>query len=65
MCLLECMMDYIFLVLFGHVKNDVIYNRIRYLISQKSDNTFVISHSYAKIKINSYDYLPLKSIDFT
>ena len=38
---------------------DVIYNRIRNLISQKSGITYVFSHNYAKIKVDSHDYLPL------
>ena len=46
-------------------KYDVIYNRIRYLISLKSSMTDVFSHYYAKIKVNSYDSLPLeKNVDF-
>ena len=57
-----------YLVLFGAEKYDFIefiYNRIRYLIEIKSGITYVISHDYAKIKIDSYDSLPLeKNIDF-
>ena len=41
-------------------KYDFIYNRIRYLISVKSDITYVISHNYAKFKVNSFDSLPLE-----
>ena len=41
-------------------KHDVIYNRIRYLISQKSGITYVISHNYARIKVDSYDCLTLE-----
>ena len=48
------------LVLFGPENYDVIYNRITYLISHKSDITYVSSHSYVRITINSYDYLPLE-----
>ena len=33
----------------------MIYNWIRYLIAVKSGITYVISHSYAKIKFDSYD----------
>ena len=40
----------------------MIYNRIRYLISLKSGITYVNSHNYAKIKIESYDALPLEKI---
>ena len=39
---------------------DSIYNRIRYLISVKSDITYIIPHNYAKIKVNSYKSLPLE-----
>ena len=57
-----------YLVLFGAEKYDFIdfiYNRIRYLIEVKSGITYVLSHDYAKIKIDSYDSLPLeKNIDF-
>ena len=54
-----------YLVLFGTEKYNAIYNRIRYLISEKSDITFVFSHNYAKIKIGSYDSLPLvKTLTF-
>ena len=49
-----------YLVLFGPEKYDAIYNRIRYFISQESDNRNVISHSYARIKVDSYDSLPLE-----
>ena len=47
-------------VLFGTEKYDAIYNRIRYLISLKGDTTYVDSHDYARIKINSCDSLPLE-----
>ena len=33
-----------YLVLFGHEKQDFIYNRIRYLIGVKTCITYVISH---------------------
>ena len=48
-----------YLVLFRPEKYDAIYNRIRYLISQKTgishktENRKVISHNYEKIKIDS------------
>ena len=54
-----------FLALFKTEKYDVIYNRTRYLISQKRRNTYVISHNYAKIKVDSYNSLPpAKNIGF-
>ena len=49
-----------YLVLFGGEKYDFIYNRIRYLIGVKSRITYAISHCYAKIKVDSYDSLPLE-----
>ena len=49
-----------YLVLFEGEKYDFIYNRIRYLIGVKSGITYVVSYSYAKIKVDSYDYLHLE-----
>ena len=41
-----------YLVLFGSGKDDAIDNRLRYLINQKTKN--------AKIKVDSYNHLPLE-----
>ena len=49
-----------YFVLFKSAKYDFIYNRIRQLISVKSDITYTIFHNYAKIKIGSYNSLPLE-----
>ena len=49
-----------YLVLFGSEKYDFIYNRIRYVISVKSGITCVISHNYAKFKVDSYKCLLLE-----
>ena len=49
-----------YLVLFGAEIFDLIYTRIRYLIGVESGITYVISHSYVKIKVDSYDSLPLE-----
>ena len=49
-----------YLVLFGPEEHNAIYNRIRYLISQESDVTYIFSHKYVRIKIYSYDFLPLE-----
>ena len=49
-----------YLVLFDPEKYDIIYNRIRYLINQKTGITYVISHNYAKVKADSFDSLPLE-----
>ena len=52
------------LVLFGPEKCDAIFDKIRYLIGLKSCITYVDSHNYAKIKIDSDDDLHLKKIDY-
>ena len=57
MDLLEFMMAR-YLVSFGSKKYSAIYNRVRYLTSQKHGIAYFISHNYAKIKVDSYDYLP-------
>ena len=44
-----------YLVSFGPEIYDAINNRNRYLINQKSGITHVFSHSYARIKIDSYN----------
>ena len=49
-----------YLVLFGPEEYDAISNRIRYLSSQISGITYVISYNYARIKIDLYDSLPLE-----
>ena len=49
-----------YLVLFGSEKYDYIYDRIRYLIGVKSGVTDIISFNSAKIKVDSYDSLPLE-----
>ena len=51
-----------YLVLFRPEKYYVIYNRIRYLVSQKRDFTFVCFHNYVRIKIYSCDSLPLEKV---
>ena len=50
----------IHVVLFGPGKHDAIYNRIRYLTSQKRGITYVHSHNCARIKVDSYDSFPLE-----
>ena len=52
-----------YLVLFRGEKYDFIYSRIRYLIEVKSGIKCVISHNYAKIKVDSHD--SLRFIDFS
>ena len=49
-----------YLILFGGEKYDFIYSRIRFFIGVKVGTTYVISDDYTKIKIYSYDALPLE-----
>ena len=51
-----------YLVLTRSKKYDFIYKRIRYLKSAKSGTTDIISHSYAKIKVDSYNSLPFNDL---
>ena len=54
-----------YLVLFRSETYDSIFNRIRHLISIKRSIAYVISHNYAKIKVDSYDSLLLeKTVTF-
>ena len=47
-------------------KYNFIYNKMRYLIGVKSAITYVCYHNYAKIKVDSFDILPLENtIDFS
>ena len=48
------------LELFGTEKYYSIYYRIRYLISVKNGITYIFFHNYAKIKVDSYNFLPLE-----
>ena len=48
------------LELFGAAKHESIYNRIRYIIGVKSGITYVFSHNYVRIKVDSFDSLPLE-----
>ena len=41
--------------LFGPEKYDAIYDRIRYLISQKSCIRYSINHNFARIRIDPYN----------
>ena len=49
-----------YLTLFGTKKYDPIYDRIRYLISLKSNITYIFSHCFGKIKVRSYNSLPIE-----
>ena len=49
-----------YLTLFVSEEYEAIYNRIRYLISQKNGITYIFSHYFAKIKVDSYDSSPIE-----
>ena len=49
-----------YLVLLGPERYDAIYNRIRYLLSLKCGTLYIFSHYFAKIKLDSYDSLPIE-----
>ena len=53
----------IYLLLFGLGKWDIIYNRNRYLISQKWCHICFLT--ITKIKIGSYNSLPLDKTDYS
>ena len=48
------------LVLFVSKKYDFIYNGIKDPVGLKNGITYVFSHNYAKIKVDSYDSLPIE-----
>ena len=53
------------LVLSGREKCDSIYNRIRYLMSVESGITYITSHNYVKVKVDSHDSLPPEKTNFS
>ena len=48
-----------YLILLRGERYDFMYNMIRYLIGVKSSITYVVSHNYTKIQVDSFDSLPL------
>ena len=44
-----------YLIFLGSEKYDAIHDRIKYLISLKSSITYIFSHYFGKIKVDSYD----------
>ena len=51
-----------YLTLFGTKKHDAVYDKTRYLLSKKSGITYIFSHYFAKIKVDSYDSLPIEKM---
>ena len=49
-----------YLTLLDTKKYDVIYNRIRYLISLKISIKYIFSRNFAKIEVDSYDFLTIE-----
>ena len=54
-----------YLVLFDYGWCDQICNRIKYLISEKIGIMDSINHNFARIRINSYSFLPIEQFDFS
>ena len=50
------------LVLFDYSYCDKICDNIKYLISEKRGFTDSINHNFAKIRISSYDSLPIENV---
>ena len=48
--------------IFGRQLYDKIYNRIRYLISEKGGITGSVNHNFSKIRVNPYNSLPIEKI---
>ena len=51
-----------YLVLLGLEKYDAMCDRVAYLISPKSGITYTFSHYFTKIKVDSYNSLPIEKI---
>ena len=51
-----------YLVLFNYRYCDKICDKITYLISEESRTTDSINHNFARIRIDSYDSLPIEKI---
>ena len=49
-----------YLVLFGFELYDAIYNRIRYHIGEKSRIIYSIKYNFARVRIDSYNSLPIE-----
>ena len=53
-----------YLTLLWFENYDAIYKRTGYLTSLKSSITYIFSYYFAEIKVDSYDSLSAKNIDF-
>ena len=51
-----------YLEIFGYWLYDKVYNRTRYLLSKKSGIADSINHNFVKIRIDSYNSLPIEEI---
>ena len=49
-----------YLVLFGPERYNAIYDKIRYLISEKSSIRYSIYHNFVRTRTNSYNSLPIE-----
>ena len=61
-----CSGEFRHLVLFDYGLLDQICDKVKYLISDKCGITDSINHTFGKIRIDSYNSLPIeKNIDFS
>ena len=51
-----------YLTLLDSEKNEAVYNKIRYLITLKSGISYTFFHYFAKIKVDSDNYLPTEKV---
>ena len=54
--------EFRYLVLFDHGSFDEISDKIKYLISEKGGITDSINYNFGKIRIDSYNSLPIQKI---
>ena len=52
-------------MLFAPEIYNTIYDTINYLITEKSGDAYSINHNFPRIRIDSYNYLPIKIIDLS
>ena len=49
-----------YLISFGPERYDAIYDKIRYLISEKGGIAYSINYNFIRIRIDSYNSLPIE-----
>ena len=51
-----------YLLLYNYERYNAIYDRIKYLVSEKSGITDSINHNFGRTRIDSYNSLPIEKI---